>query len=124
MLNSVSNRFQNGFGNDSGELGHNIMDLHLSVGAGAAVEGFESPCYFGRRANGFYIPRYRNSSDKRDYLRGFGYQGGASRQGWSSMCRLSLGAGLRSGACLCGCRTGQSPGYPFARDAFGFSSLS
>lgn len=97
MLNSISNRFPNGFGNDSGELGHNIMDHHLSVGAGAPVEGFEDQYYFGRRANGFYIPRYRNiGSDKRDYLRGFGYQGGASRQGWSSLVsELSLGATLK-----------------------------
>lgn len=98
MLNSISNRFPNGFGNDSGELGHNIMDHHLSVGAGADVDGFEDKYYSGRRANGFYIPRYRNvGKDKRDYLRGFGYQGGASRQGWSSLVsELSLGADLKN----------------------------
>jgi choline dehydrogenase-like flavoprotein len=97
MMNSISNRFPNGFGNDSGELGRNIMDHHLSVGAGADVEGFEDQYYFGRRANGLYIPRYRNiGKDKRDYIRGFGYQGGASRQGWSSMVKeLSLGADLK-----------------------------
>ena len=98
MLNSISNRFPNGFGNDSGELGHNIMDHHLSVGAGASVEGFEDQYYIGRRANGMYIPRYRNiGKDKRDYIRGFGYQGGASRQGWSSLVKeLSIGADLKS----------------------------
>ncbi|MBT1701554.1 GMC family oxidoreductase [Fulvivirgaceae bacterium PWU4] len=86
MMNSVSNRFPNGFGNDSGELGCNIMDHHLSVGASAQVDGFEDMYYSGRRANGVYIPRYRNvGKDKRDYLRGFGYQGGASRQGWNSL---------------------------------------
>lgn len=86
MMNSTSNRFPDGFGNDSGELGHNIMDHHLSVGARAAVEGYEDKYYSGRRANGVYIPRYRNvGKDKRDYLRGFGYQGGASRQGWSGL---------------------------------------
>jgi choline dehydrogenase-like flavoprotein len=97
MLNSISNRFPNGFGNDSGELGSNIMDHHLSVGAYAQVDGFEDQYYFGRRANGFYIPRYRNvGSDKRDYLRGFGYQGGASRQGWSNLvAELSIGAELK-----------------------------
>lgn len=100
MMNSISKRFPNGFGNDSGELGHNIMDHHLSVGAGASVEGFEDQYYFGRRANGFYIPRYRNlGKDKRDYLRGFGYQGGASRQGWTSLVsELSLGAQLKETA--------------------------
>lgn len=98
MLNSISNRFPNGFGNDSGELGHNIMDHHLSVGAGATVEGFEDQYYFGRRANGVYIPRYRNiGKDKRDYLRGFGYQGGASRQGWSRSAEEELlGADLKN----------------------------
>jgi choline dehydrogenase-like flavoprotein len=59
------------------------MDHHLGVGASGLVEGFEDKYTFGRRANGIYIPRYRNLfGDKRDYLRGFGYQGGAGRDGW------------------------------------------
>lgn len=97
MLNSTSNRFPNGFGNDSGELGSNIMDHHLGVGAEGDYDGFEDMYYSGRRANGFYIPRYRNlGTEKRDYLRGFGYQGGASRQGWSSVVsELSFGAELK-----------------------------
>jgi choline dehydrogenase-like flavoprotein len=83
LLNSTSTRFPNGFGNDSGMLGRNFMDHHFRVGANGSVEGFEDKYYFGRRANGIYIPRYRNvGSDKRDYLRGFGYQGNASRGGW------------------------------------------
>jgi len=97
MMNSISKRFPNGFGNDSGELGHNIMDHHLAVGAGAEVEGFEDQYYSGRRANGFYIPRYRNiGKDNRDYMRGFGYQGGASRQGWGSLvAEMSIGPDLK-----------------------------
>ena len=98
MLNSISNRFPNGLGNDSGELGHNIMDHHLSVGASADVDGYEDKYYSGRRANGVYVPRYRNvGKDKRDYLRGFGYQGGASRQGWSSLvAEMSIGTDLKN----------------------------
>jgi choline dehydrogenase-like flavoprotein len=97
MLNSISNRFPNGFGNDSGELGCNIMDHHLGVGAGGEVEGHEDQYYFGRRANGFYIPRYRNwATDKRDYVRGFGYQGGGSRQGWNRLvAEMAIGAELK-----------------------------
>ncbi|NOS55901.1 MAG: GMC family oxidoreductase [Cyclobacteriaceae bacterium] len=97
MMNSISNRFPNGFGNDSGELGCNIMDHHLSAGADGDVEGFEDQYYFGRRANGVYIPRYRNvGKDKRNYLRGFGYQGGAGRQGWDRLvAELSIGAELK-----------------------------
>jgi len=100
MMNSISNRFQNGFGNDSGELGCNIMDHHLGVGASGQMEGFEDQYYFGRRANGVYIPRYRNiGNDKRDYLRGFGYQGGGSRENWASLvAELSIGAELKNAA--------------------------
>ena len=84
LMNSATDVWPDGLGSSSGELGHNVMDHHLNVGAGGVVEGFEDKYYFGRRANGIYIPQFRNLfGDKRDYLRGFGYQGGASRQGWS-----------------------------------------
>lgn len=97
MLNSISNRFPNGFGNDSDQLGRNIMDHHLSVGASSTVDGFTDKYYYGRRANGIYIPRYRNiGKDKRDYLRGFGYQGGASREAWFRMvAEMSIGQELK-----------------------------
>jgi choline dehydrogenase-like flavoprotein len=100
MLNSTSSRFPNGFGNDSGELGCNIMDHHLDVGASAVVDGFEDRYYTGRRPNGFYIPRYRNiGKEKRDYIRGFGYQGAAGRLGWTSlMLDSSVGAELKEKA--------------------------
>ena len=76
LMNSTSNRFPNGMGNDSGELGHNLMDHHFRTGASGEWEGGTDKYFVGRRANGIYIPRYRNiGSDKRDYLRGFGYQG-------------------------------------------------
>ncbi len=84
LMNSKSNRFENGLGNDSGELGHNLMDHTYRVGALGKVEGFDDKYYKGRRPNGIYIPRYVNideasKSDK--FVRGFGYQGGAHRGG-------------------------------------------
>src|SRR4051794_24329332 len=83
LLNSATDVWPDGLGSSSGELGHNLMDHHLGVGAGGTVEGFDDKYYFGRRANGIYIPRYRNFfGDKRNYKRGFGYQGGASRESW------------------------------------------
>ena len=83
LMNSKSSRFTNGLGNDSDQLGRNIMDHHLGVGASATVEGFADDYFFGSRPNGLYIPRFRNwGKDKRGYTRGFGYQGGASREGW------------------------------------------
>jgi len=100
MLNSISNRFPNGFGNDSGELGCNIMDHHLGVGASGKMLGFEDQYVSGRRGNGIYVPRYRNiGKDNRDYLRGFGYQGGGSREGWMSLvAELSIGIDLKKTA--------------------------
>lgn len=86
LLNSVSDRFPNGFGNDSGELGHNLMDHHFKVGASGVSDQFADRYYRGQRANGIYIPRFRNldqTSARKDYLRGFGYQGSASRTDWS-----------------------------------------
>ncbi len=84
LLNSKSERFPNGLGNDSDQVGRNIMDHQLGVGASAMVEGFEDDYVFGQRPNALYIPRFRNwGEDKQNYLRGFGYQGGASREDWS-----------------------------------------
>lgn len=100
LLNSISNRFPNGLGNDSGELGCNIMDHHLGVGASGEFDGFHDKYYHGRRANGFYIPRYQNiGKDKRDFLRGYGYQGGASRESWWRLvAELAIGKQLKEEA--------------------------
>lgn len=82
LLNSTSEAHPNGLGNASGELGHNLMDHHFRCGASGEAEGFDDKYIYGKRANGIYIPRYRNiGNDKRDYLRGFGFQGGANRSG-------------------------------------------
>jgi len=87
MMNSTSKRFENGFGNASDQLGRNLMDHHLGVGAGADAPGYEDMYYSGRRPNGIYVPRFRNLGDaataRKDYRRGFGYQGGAARPSWT-----------------------------------------
>jgi choline dehydrogenase-like flavoprotein len=100
MLQSKSERFPNGLGNDSGELGHNVMDHHYQVGASAEVEGFEDSYYKGKRPNGFYIPRFRNlddnKTDTKDFIRGYGYQGGARRSNWRrAVSELSYGKELK-----------------------------
>jgi choline dehydrogenase-like flavoprotein len=97
LLNSVSDRFPQGLGNDSGQLGHNLMDHHFRIGASGQWEGGLDRYYYGRRANGIYIPRYRNiGTDKRDYLRGFGYQGGGGRKGWQrKVAEFSFGPSLK-----------------------------
>ena len=83
LLNSRSEAFPDGLGNSSGELGHNMMDHHYGMGASGTLPGMEDTYYKGRKPNGgFYIPRFRNIDDETrrdDYVRGFGYQGGARR---------------------------------------------
>ncbi len=97
LMNSATDVWEGGLGSSSGELGHNIMDHHLGVGAGGRMEGYEDKYTFGRRANGIYIPRYQNiGSDKRDYLRGFGYQGSGNRGGWGSkVAEFTIGADFK-----------------------------
>ena len=99
LLQSKSERFPNGMGNDCGELGHNIMDHHFKAGAFAEVEGFEDQYFKGRRPNGIYIPRFRNIggvTDQPNFLRGYGYQGGASRGTYGDqIAEIGYGADLK-----------------------------
>lgn len=85
LLNSTSDRYPNGLGNDSGELGRNIMDHHYHVGAMGTFEGLEDRYYEGRRPTGIFIPKYVNLNDKTksaNFLRGFDYQGASGRESW------------------------------------------
>jgi choline dehydrogenase-like flavoprotein len=99
LLQSKSNRFPNGLGNDSDALGRGIMDHHYKLGATAKVDGHLDKYYKGRRANGFYIPRFVNLDEKtkrKDYIRGFGFQGTASRGDWSeSISEMGYGKDLK-----------------------------
>jgi len=87
LMQSATDIWEDGLGSSSGELGHNIMDHHFRTGASGTFDGFNDRYYKGRRANGIYIPRFQNlpgrPDTKKNYLRGFGYQGGASRSNWS-----------------------------------------
>lgn len=84
LLQSKSETFPNGLANHSDQVGRNLMD-HVSGGhAQGLIPGFEHKYYYGRRPGGIYIPRYANITEQdKPYLRGFGYQGGASRGGWT-----------------------------------------
>ncbi len=99
LLQSKSKRFPNGLGNDSDALGRGLMDHHYKLGASAKVDGYLDKYYKGRRPNNFYIPRFVNLDEKtkrEGYLRGFGYQGTASRGDWSdSIAELGYGKELK-----------------------------
>ena len=97
LMNSATEIWPDGLGSSSGELGHNIMDHHYNLGASGKVEGFEDKYIYGRRANGIYLTRFANLyGDKRDFLRGYGYQGGASRSGWSrEIAEMNIGGDFK-----------------------------
>ena len=97
LMNSATDVWPDGLGSSSGELGHNVMDHHFRLGASGTAEGYEDKYYYGRRPTGIYIPRFRNvDGDKRDYLRGFGYQGAANRSNWKrDVAELGIGADLK-----------------------------
>lgn len=84
LLNSKSDRFPNGFGNDSGQVGHNLMDHHSSAGAFGIHDQFTDTYYKGRRPAGFLIPRYRNLKENENlgFKRGYNLQGHGERQEW------------------------------------------
>ncbi|WP_271782734.1 GMC oxidoreductase [Aquimarina algiphila] len=99
LMQSKSERFPNGMGNDSGELGHNIMDHHFKAGAFGVTDNYQDKYYKGRRPNGIYIPRFRNiggETNQKTFKRGYGYQGGGSRNDWrESIAELGYGAELK-----------------------------
>ncbi len=79
LLRSTSSRFPNGLGNDSGELGRNLV-THSKITVHGQYEGFLDSYTYGRRANGIYVPRFRNVTGQHpDFRRGYNYQGGAGR---------------------------------------------
>jgi choline dehydrogenase-like flavoprotein len=114
LMRSATDVWPGGLGSGSGELGHNLMDHHFRCGAEGRITGMDDKYYYGRRPNGIYVPRYRNLfGDKRDYLRGFGYQGKASRGEWSRAVKeLGVGAAFKDEAA--------APGpWKFGATAFG-----
>ncbi len=96
LMNSAQDVWADGLGSSSGELGHNVMDHHFRCGANGQAEGFSDTYQYGRRPTGIYVPRFRNIyNDKRDYLRGFGYQGGAGRGRGADIAEFTIGADLK-----------------------------
>ncbi|MEY3324760.1 MAG: hypothetical protein RL316_1339 [Bacteroidota bacterium] len=96
LMNSATDIWPEGLGSSSGELGHNVMDHHFRCGAGGTVEGYSDRYTYGRRPTGIYVPRFRNIyEDKRSYVRGFGYQGGAGRGRGVQVAEFTIGAELK-----------------------------
>lgn len=97
LMNSATEIWPEGLGSTSGELGHNVMDHHFRTGASGTVEGYSDKYEYGRRPSGVYLPRFRNvNGEKREYVRGFGYQGGAGRGRGAEVAEFTIGADLKA----------------------------
>ncbi|HEV8442841.1 MAG TPA: GMC family oxidoreductase [Steroidobacteraceae bacterium] len=84
LLNTRGKRFPNGLGNDSGELGHNLMDHHNGGGATASYSQLLDRYYRGRRSTSMYIPRFRNVANREaKFKRGYGYEFYSGRGNWT-----------------------------------------
>jgi choline dehydrogenase-like flavoprotein len=94
LLNSVSNRFQQGLGNDSGVLGKYFAFHNYRGHISAQYDGFKDITTDGRRPTSAYLPRFRNvQKQETDFLRGYaaGFDGGRRLTSDSS----GFGVGLK-----------------------------
>ncbi|WP_247236143.1 GMC oxidoreductase [Telluribacter sp. SYSU D00476] len=84
LLNSTSNRFPNGLGNDNGLLGKYISFHNFRTTISAEYEGLLDSTTEGIRPNSSYIPRFRNVfKQETDFLRGYAAGFGSSRMTYS-----------------------------------------
>ena len=80
LLNSTSNRFPNGLGNDSGLLGKYVAWHNYRGKANAEYDGFKDKKTDGRSPTHSYIPRFRNvKGQETDFLRGYAIGIGGGR---------------------------------------------
>lgn len=97
LLNSKSDRFPNGLGNDSGELGHNLMDHNYNAKVRGEYDGFKDRYFEGSRPTGTYIPRFRNfGADKQNnFLRGYAFGCRGDRKPGSDLAKTAVGSALK-----------------------------
>jgi choline dehydrogenase-like flavoprotein len=72
LLNSTSNRFPNGLGNDNGVLGKYVAFHNYRGTVSSTFEGFEDSYYYGRRPTSIMLPSFRNvRKQEEDFMRGY-----------------------------------------------------
>ena len=81
LLNSKSERFPKGLGNEHDVLGRYLMDHDYRGSVSGKIEGFEDKYFSGHRPTSCYVPRFRNfKNDKQEkFVRGYSFSAGAGR---------------------------------------------
>ncbi|WP_406683473.1 GMC family oxidoreductase [Seonamhaeicola sp. MEBiC1930] len=98
LLNSTSDSFPNGLGNTSNQIGHNLMDHVVNEGTYGTFDGLKDKYYEGRSPGTVYVPRFQNlneTSEKVDFLRGYGIQGKGLRENWQLKKTSGFGVSLK-----------------------------
>ena len=97
LLNSKSNRFTNGLGNDNGLLGKYIAFHNYRATINADYDGFPEFTTEGAKPTSHYVPRFRNVyKQETDFLRGYAAGFGASparetnREGFGDQLKSNL----------------------------------
>jgi choline dehydrogenase-like flavoprotein len=92
LLNSTSNRFPNGLGNDNGLLGKFIAFHNYRGSMTATIEGPDDVIDYGRRPTAVMMPNFRNVyQQETDFLRGYMTFYTASRSGWGGAGTANFG---------------------------------
>jgi len=94
LLNSRSQRFPHGLGNDNGLLGHYIAFHNYRGNVSARFDGFPDGYYYGRRPTEVFIPSFRNlrKDEGLGFRRGYMSYFSASRQaGWQNQGSTGIG---------------------------------
>ena len=82
LLLSKSPQHPNGIGNSSDHVGHNFCEHVMGPGVTGLVKELvgKKPTLDDGKPGNFYIPRFRNLTDKSDgFLRGYGFEGGSGQ---------------------------------------------
>jgi glucoside 3-dehydrogenase (cytochrome c) catalytic subunit len=82
MLLSKSDQHPNGIGNTSGHVGHNFCEHVMGPGVTGLVKELVGKPHTieDGRPGGFYVPRFRNLSDRQPgFIRGYGFEGSSGQ---------------------------------------------
>jgi choline dehydrogenase-like flavoprotein len=81
LLNSISNRFPHGFGNDSGLLGKYVAHHNYRTGANGKIDGFEDKYFYIRNPTECILVNFRNlGKQETDFVGGYTTFTGAYRE--------------------------------------------
>ncbi|MEQ9377917.1 MAG: GMC family oxidoreductase [Imperialibacter sp.] len=96
MLNSKSNRFPNGLGNDHDLLGRYVAFHNYRGWASGEVEGFEDKYYYGRNPTEPIIANFRNLGERdTDFVGGYTIFSGAWRDRGVHFKQPAIGAAYK-----------------------------